>query len=179
MAGTTPNSRRAPLSSRDARRSRAGESRTSRPQISVNRAQTPPRPGSGPARSEPGLESALAALGRMQAEPDARTGTGAAAGWPAPQKPDAEQLGLWKRLWEKAIPAGSTAGGSRPLPSGVELRRLASVEGEAGALPEGRRLSLLLGERLLLAWLAGRDLWLLQAPASRPESDADAVGSGS
>ena len=58
----------------------------------------------------------------------------------------------------------------------MELRRLAASDGDAAALPQGRRLSLALGDRLLLIWSDGKQLWLLQAPASRPETDGDGQG---
>jgi hypothetical protein len=140
-----------------------------------SRNQTSSRPAARTTRLDPGLETALAALIRWQSPQstaEGRTASGE-AGWPSPQKPEAEQLALWTRLWEKASPAGSGAGLTSRLPAEAELRRLAASDSEAAALPEGGRLSLALGDRWLLIWSAGREVWLLQAPASRPESAGD------
>jgi hypothetical protein len=56
---------------------------------------------------------------------------------------------------------------------GAELRRLTASDSEVEPLPAGGRLTLVLGDRLLLIWSAGGEVWLLQAPASRAEIDGD------
>jgi hypothetical protein len=172
---------RGPLArSGDLNPSQPAAGRRNRPQASAagsaGRNRTPQRTAAGGSRRDPGLEAALAALLRWQSTPEGRSSGGGESGWPAPQKPEAEQLALWKRLWEKASPSGGAPGAQRSLPAGVELRRLPASDSDGAALPEGRRLSLVLGERLLLVWSAGQELWLLQAPAERPETDGDPQG---
>jgi hypothetical protein len=60
----------------------------------------------------------------------------------------------------------------------VELRRLTGSDSEAEALPPERKLSLALADRVLLIWSTDGEVWLLQAPASRPEIDGDRQENG-
>lgn len=157
----------------DLTRPRPHASQRTRPVAPSSPGTTTRRATRNPTRVDPALETALTALSRWQTAAPGKPPTAGEAGWPAPQKAEAEQLALWKRLWEKAAPAGA---GTRPLPAGMELRRLTAGDSESAALPESQRLSLLLGDRLLLVWPAGRELWLLEAPATRPEPDGDPPG---
>ena len=179
-SGPLPSLARAPRStsgrSGDLRRAPDTPSRMKGPRAptapSDRRSQTSSRPAARTERPDAGLEAALAAVSRWQSSSDGRSGSGE-AGWPAPQKPEAEQLALWSRLWEKANPDATGDGLSRRLPVGAELRRLDANDSAVEPLPAGRRLTLALGDRWLLIWSAGGEIWLLQAPASRPEIDGD------
>jgi len=183
-AAATPRKAGSGSGSSDLSRLQPAASRANRPRAGANRAADR-RPAAGrpatstAAKTDPGLESALASLGRLQAGAGQRPVTTGEQGWPAPQKAETEQLSLWRRLWEKATPAAAAATGPRPLPAGVELRRLSAADSTAAELPGGRRLSLQLNDRLLLVWPVGRELWLLQAPATRPAAaDDEESGSG-
>ena len=153
--------------------SRRGPQPATRTAAAARRDLAPGGSGAHSPRIDPGLQAALGVLTRWQEGRDGVAVAAGEAGWPAPEKPEATQLALWKRLWEKAAPAPAGPRQPRPLPAGVELRRLAIDEGTPAPLPEEGRLSLVLGERLLLIWSSGGELWLLMAPANRLEADRD------
>jgi hypothetical protein len=85
-----------------------------------------------------------------------------------PLKPEAEAAAAYLTLWERARPASALPGAGGPAAQELELRSL--------PLAEARRLSrtaiprqhqgVLLGDRLLLLWPEGNQLWLMRVPVA-------------
>lgn len=82
----------------------------------------------------------------------------------------AAQESVAQQLWQKGGPVTAVPDALRPLPEGVELRRLAA--GPLAALGSGdwHGHSLLSGQGALLIWRQAGELWLLRLPWPRAET---------
>jgi hypothetical protein len=135
-----------------------------------------PRAGSARPPAPSSLATALAAARGLPASGSDLSAPAVSEDWPTPQQAQGETLETWTRLWGRAEAANGVASGRLALRQGEELRRLPLGDGELPALPESRRLALRFGDRRLLIWADGRQLWLLQAPAIPVEQDAEQGG---
>jgi hypothetical protein len=81
---------------------------------------------------------------------------------PATESKDTAAL---RALWEQA-----TAVEAEGLPEGMDLRRMPAAKAKELGLAAGEKRSGRTEGLLLVAWLEGDQLWLLQAPAARAEA---------
>ncbi|MEI8251372.1 MAG: hypothetical protein WCF98_09410 [Synechococcus sp. ELA057] len=142
-----------------------------------NEAQTSPAncPGSGPGRTRQASatgaprEAMLSALARLQTLARENPGKPVTAeGLPPLLWPQSEARGLWSRLWEASIAVpGSEV--EMPAAAGMDLRRISLGRARSLGLPAGdpRRQAVVIGDRLLLIWPQGEQLWLLQGSIAR------------
>lgn len=106
-------------------------------------------PGAATAAPPVGLAAALEALEALRATPATESKESAAL----------------RALWEQA-----TTVEAEGLPEGMDLRRLPEPKTGELTLAAGEKHSARTESLLLVAWLEGDQLWLLQAPAVRAEA---------
>ena len=83
-------------------------------------------------------------------------------------KPEAAAAATYVTLWERARPASALPGAGGPAAQELELRRLPLAEARRhsrAAIPRQHQ-GVLLGDRLLLLWPEGNQLWLLRVPVA-------------
>lgn len=130
-------------------------------------------PKSSPAPGMPELPYTL--LARLQTLlRDNPSSTPMVDGLPPVQRPQGELRSTLLRLWERStpIPVADLPAG---LPAGLEAHRLALSAARSLGLETGdlKRQVVLLGDRLLLLWPQGDQLWLVQTLVPRgTESEA-------
>ncbi|MCS5699302.1 hypothetical protein NZK32_09655 [Cyanobium sp. FGCU-52] len=139
-------------------RAAGGKPRGAATRLPVARAPIAGSPAAKPAATSPGATTA--ALPKEMAA--ARERLEALRTAPATEDKDTAAL---QALWELA-----SAVEAEGLPEGLELRRMPASKAKELGLAAGEKRSGRTESLLLVAWLEGDQLWLLQAPAVRTET---------